>query len=82
MSQNEYLVKVKEGWILLAYSKKGLCSLNFPVKRKPVILSRKPPLFIVKLEKELKNYFSGKKQKPRKKYPTERHVLTLKSQKK
>ncbi|OGF51840.1 MAG: hypothetical protein A2044_08505 [Candidatus Firestonebacteria bacterium GWA2_43_8] len=63
MSQNEYLVKVKEGWILLAYSKKGLCSLNFPVKRKPVILSRKPPLFIVKLEKELKNYFSGKKQK-------------------
>src|SRR3989339_76302 len=62
MLQNEFVVKVKPGWIKLPYSALGVKEISFPVKSKPVIVSQNPPLFMKKLGKELKAYFCGKKQ--------------------
>src|SRR3989339_1442886 len=62
MLQNEFVVKVKPGWIKLTYSALGVKEISFPVKSKPVIVSQTPPLFMKKLGKELKAYFCGKKQ--------------------
>ncbi|MFH1074516.1 MAG: methylated-DNA--[protein]-cysteine S-methyltransferase [Candidatus Firestonebacteria bacterium] len=61
MLQNEHAVKVKYGWIKLTYSDKGIKEISFPTKRKPVITSRNPPLFIKKLKKGLKAYFYAKR---------------------
>jgi methylated-DNA-[protein]-cysteine S-methyltransferase len=62
MLQNNYAVKVKQGWVVFSYSDKGVTAFSFPAKKKSVVSAGRTTPFVNKLEKEIKMYFGGKKQ--------------------
>ena len=62
MLQNKFhAVQVKDGWIKLGYSEKGLKECGFPSKSDKRFVAIKNPKYIVKLSKDITKYFSGQK---------------------
>ena len=65
MDQNDqvYSLKVKQCWIKIVHSKKGIKKIYFPSKKTIKYCVSELPRFVISAGKQLQAYFSGKKVK-------------------